>query len=76
MNNKLNEIYNFDSKLLSLAEQAEKNCTESFRRINEIAEYNNAKVLKAVTSSSGKCHLITVTSCCRIDYPARILVIN
>lgn len=51
MNNKLNEIYNFDSKLLSLAEQAEKNCTESFRRINEIAEYNNAKVLKAFSDN-------------------------
>lgn len=35
-----------------------------------------AKVLETVTTSSGKCHLITVTSCCRIDHPARILVIN
>lgn len=47
MNNRLSEIYNFDSRLLSLAEQAEKNCTESFRKIEETAEYNGAKVLKA-----------------------------
>lgn len=47
MNNKLNQIYNFDSRLLSLAEQAEKNCTEAFKKIEETAEYNGAKVLKA-----------------------------
>lgn len=51
MNNKLSEIYNFDSRLLSLAEQAEKNCAESFRRIEETAEYNGAKVLKAFSDN-------------------------
>lgn len=51
MNTKLNEIYNFDDRLLSLSEQAEKNCTEVFRRIDEIAEYNGAKVLKAFSDN-------------------------
>lgn len=51
MNNKLNEIYNFNSKLLSLAEQAEKNCLDAFEKISEIAEYNGAKVLKAFSDN-------------------------
>lgn len=44
-------IYNFDSKLLKLAEQAEKNCFEAFERINRCAEYNGAKVLKAFSDN-------------------------
>lgn len=51
MNSKINEIYNFDSRLISLAEQAEKNCAEAFRRIDETAEYNGAKVLKAFSDN-------------------------
>ncbi|MDE6833105.1 MAG: methionine gamma-lyase family protein, partial [Ruminococcus sp.] len=51
MNSNLNKIYNFNEKLLEIAEQAEKNCTESFRRIEEIAEYNGAKVLKAFSDN-------------------------
>ncbi|MDE6539792.1 MAG: methionine gamma-lyase family protein, partial [Ruminococcus sp.] len=34
-----------------LAEQAEKNCMESFRKIEDIAEYNGAKVLKAFSDN-------------------------
>lgn len=51
MNSKINEIYNFDSRLISLAEQAEKNCAEVFRKIDETAEYNGAKVLKAFSDN-------------------------
>lgn len=47
MNKNISKIYNFNNKLLELAEQAEKNCTEAFRSIEEIAEYCGAKVLKA-----------------------------
>ena len=47
MNKNINKIYNFNNKLLELAEQAEKNCTETFRNIEETAEYCGAKVLKA-----------------------------
>lgn len=45
------EIYNFDSRLLALAEQAEKNCFEAFYRIDQTAEYNGAKVLKAFSDN-------------------------
>lgn len=51
MNSNLNKIYNFNKKLIALAEQAEKNCTESFRKIENIAEYNGAKVLKAFSDN-------------------------
>lgn len=51
MNSNLNKIYNFNEKLIALAEQAEKNCTESFRKIENIAEYNGAKVLKAFSDN-------------------------
>lgn len=51
MNSNLNKIYNFNEKLLEIAGQAEKNCTESFRRIEETAEYNGAKVLKAFSDN-------------------------
>ena len=51
MNSNLNKIYNFNEKLIALAEQAEKNCMESFRKIENIAEYNGAKVLKAFSDN-------------------------
>ncbi|MDE6036497.1 MAG: methionine gamma-lyase family protein [Ruminococcus sp.] len=51
MNNKLNKLYNFNEKLISLAEQAENNCADSFRRIGSIAEYNGMKVLKAFSDN-------------------------
>ena len=47
MNKKINEIYGFDEKLLELAEQAERSCAETFARIDSVAEYCGAKVLKA-----------------------------
>ncbi|MCM1506709.1 MAG: methionine gamma-lyase family protein [Ruminococcus flavefaciens] len=51
MNSNLKDIYNFSDKLIELAEQAEKNCNASFRRIEETAEYNGAKVLKAFSDN-------------------------
>ncbi|MDE7137730.1 MAG: methionine gamma-lyase family protein [Ruminococcus sp.] len=36
---------------MELAEKAEKNCAEAFRRIEETAEYNGAKVLKAFSDN-------------------------
>lgn len=51
MNSKINEIYNIDRRIIELAEQAEKNCAETFRRISETAEYNGAKVLKAFSDN-------------------------
>lgn len=51
MKNNLNKIYDFNEKLLEIAEQAEKNCTEAFRRIESIAEYNGLKVLKAFSDN-------------------------
>ncbi len=47
MNKDIKKIYNFDDKLLELAEQAEKNCTKAFEDIDKTAEYCGAKVLKA-----------------------------
>lgn len=44
-------IYNFDARLMALAEQAEKNCSEAFGRIDQTAEYNGAKVLKAFSDN-------------------------
>ena len=51
MNSKINEIYNIDNRIIELAEKAEKNCAEAFRRIEETAEYNGAKVLKAFSDN-------------------------
>lgn len=47
----ISEIYNLDSKLMELAEQAERNCSEAFKRIEAVAEYNGAKVLKAFSDN-------------------------
>ena len=44
-------IYNFDAKLMALAEQAEKNCSDAFSGIDQTAEYNGAKVLKAFSDN-------------------------
>ena len=51
MNNKINELYGFDSKLSELAAQAEKNCAEAFAKIDANAEYCGAKVLKAFSDN-------------------------
>ncbi len=47
----IGKIYNFDSKLMELAEQAEKNCSGAFAEIEKNAEYNGAKVLKAFSDN-------------------------
>ena len=47
----IGELYNFDARLLALAEQAEKNCSEAFSEIEKTAEYNGAKVLKAFSDN-------------------------
>ena len=47
MNNAIKNIYGFDDRLMELAEQAEDNCREAFARIDSVAEYCGAKVLKA-----------------------------
>ncbi len=51
MNSRISEIYSFDEKLMKTAAEAEKNCSAAFERINSIAEYNGAKVLKAFTDN-------------------------
>ncbi len=41
------ELFKFDKRLVELASAAEKACAQRFERIDEIAEYNGAKVLSA-----------------------------
>lgn len=40
-------IFNIDEKILAHANQAESECSEMFAKIDDIAEYNGQKVLKA-----------------------------
>lgn len=47
MNHKINSLFNIDERIIKLAEKAEEKCTNVFRKIDECAEYNGAKVLKA-----------------------------
>lgn len=47
MNHKINSLFNIDERIIKLAEKAEEKCTDVFRKIDECAEYNGAKVLKA-----------------------------
>ena len=51
MNSKINELYGFSPRLAELAQQAEENCMEAFARIDAVAEYNGAKVLKAFSDN-------------------------
>lgn len=51
MKNLISDIYNIDERILELGEKAEENCREAFRRIEQIAEYNGAKVLKAFSDN-------------------------
>lgn len=51
MKNLISDIYNIDERILELGEKAEENCHEAFRRIEQIAEYNGAKVLKAFSDN-------------------------
>lgn len=55
-------LYEFSPELIRLAEEAEKQCREVFRRIDGIAEYNEAKVLKAFTDHRvSAAHLVGTT---------------
>ena len=51
MNKGIERIYDFPPELTVLAQRAEENCREVFRRIDETAEYCGAKVLKAFTDN-------------------------
>lgn len=51
MNSKINEIYDFDPRLMALSEKAEENCADAFADIEKTAEYNGAKVLKAFSNN-------------------------
>ena len=43
----IEDFYQFDSRLLAKAEEAEKRCFESFSRIDETCAHNEARVLRA-----------------------------
>lgn len=45
----IEEFFNFDSELLKMAKQAEEQAEPAFNRVEETAEYNEAKVLAAFT---------------------------
>ncbi len=47
MNHNIAGMFKFDEKLIKLAEIAEQNCSGSFRKFEETAEFNGAKVLNA-----------------------------
>lgn len=51
MNSKISEIYNIDPRIIELGRKAEESCAASFARIDGIAEYNGAKVLKAFSDN-------------------------
>lgn len=51
MNKNISAIYNFPPELMKLAEQAEENCQAAFRRIEGVAEYCGAKILKAFSDN-------------------------
>lgn len=51
MKNLISDIYNIDERILALGKKAEENCREAFRRIEQTAEYNGAKVLKAFSDN-------------------------
>ncbi len=43
----MDNFFNFDDRLLELSDNALKMCTESFKKIEKIQEYNQQKMLKA-----------------------------
>lgn len=47
MNHNIADMFRFDEKLIKLAEKAEQNCSGSFRKFEETAEFNGAKVLNS-----------------------------
>ncbi|MBQ7654354.1 MAG: methionine gamma-lyase family protein, partial [Clostridia bacterium] len=46
------EKFNVDEKIISLSEQALKDCSESFDRIDKTTEHNQLKVLSAFTNNA------------------------
>ncbi|MDE5946229.1 MAG: methionine gamma-lyase family protein [Oscillospiraceae bacterium] len=46
-NSIIKNMFNFDERLVKLAEKAEENCSESFKVFEKTAEFNGAKVLNA-----------------------------
>ncbi|MFZ2540115.1 MAG: methionine gamma-lyase family protein [Oscillospiraceae bacterium] len=44
-----NKFFHFDETLISLSKKTEQKCAASFARIEEISEYNEAKMLEAFT---------------------------
>lgn len=55
-------FFNFDDKLLTLADTAEKNAKEAFVRIDEITEYNQQKVLSAfIRHNVSESHFVATT---------------
>ncbi len=51
MNRKINQLFNIDRRIIKLADKAESLCAETVAQINERAEYNGAKVMKAFTDN-------------------------
>ncbi|MCD7770488.1 MAG: methionine gamma-lyase family protein [Oscillospiraceae bacterium] len=43
----MKNLFNIDERILKLADEAEAQCSEAFKRIDKIAEYNGMKVLSA-----------------------------
>ncbi len=58
----INKFFNFDEKITTLAKKAEDNCKDVFTRIDEIREYNEAKVLKAfINQGVSEAHFVGTT---------------
>ncbi len=55
-------FFNFDNRLLSLAEQTENDCAEIFKQIEKNAEYNSQKMLSAfINNGVSESHLKSST---------------
>ena len=55
-------FFNFDDKLFTLADMADKNAKEAFERIEEITEYNQQKVLSAfIRHNVSESHFVATT---------------
>ncbi len=58
----MNNFFDIDEKIRSLAEKSEEKCKEAFRRIDEVSAYNENKVLKAFADNRiSAAHLIGTT---------------
>ncbi|MBQ8959974.1 MAG: methionine gamma-lyase family protein [Ruminococcus sp.] len=51
MNTKIGSIYGFDPKLIEIAQRAEADCAEAFKKMEQTAGYCGAKVLKAFSDN-------------------------